>query len=818
MSKPNGDTTKAHQANIAEIDAYLAAIMSDGRGLPAMPSRPFEISYPLVAKESGVSLFALVRSTSQCRKLIKDAAESGVPINIRRKERVRPSYTLEEAINIAVAVIQADCEAARVTRQAKYNEVKNLIEKIARNRPNGKLDDSFTAISEALQQQTYSAKEAALLVEIRDIVVRATKGELELHTFHGRLRLESALVGFSLSAVARTTATAMQTVINWGSGLKAPTLSFKSKIDEIEEVLGCAEGYLSSVYRSNRSGSANVKQRFLPEEIRLLPPGQQKRFRRLFEQDLNLAQLSDEELHALMAKKLAIFHSAKNTIDQKRTRLRLEMPYGLKDLPPLVKQEFDELVESRSIVIVRDDVPTLTKAWNGDTENIYHRRFRLFFGWMHHSLGVPLENLSIGYLAFSQILHEYDLYLMDRKQSVGMERRWAASTAEWYIFAASLTRRELGVEYRDHPTADVDESPGWLRGGRALLEKLAPIDVPRVADQIAYGKGKRDDIRPVLTEAEISDASCNWAKQLDATTAQYRTLRRKMRKHMTAPDSVSRILPILRFENPLMAIEFGVSRLNQKILELRPGSSHWFTAIREAVAVKLHAQVPLRRKTFCGLTYHPNNTGMVFQERGTWWIKVPADLFKNEKSEAFKNLTVGGFYMAKLLDEWGLYTDLETYVHHARAGILDGVHSNAFYVTRHNEGHVGPGTFGILFRAFTENYIAENQGRGTGLQGVKPFGSQAMRHIVATAVYYKKGSLAEAALAIHDSEKITEKHYRKVFVDAEKRAKLMRDVLAPEPDRSIWPKFGDILPVSASPTITQLIERDIPAVEEVAST
>ncbi|MGY4177653.1 hypothetical protein ACVIHH_002944 [Bradyrhizobium sp. USDA 4518] len=816
MPKRTGDTTKLHQANIAKLEEYIADIRRSGRGLPAMPSRPFEISFPLVAKESGVSLWSLVRATSGCRKLIVEDAKD-VPLNVRIKPRVRPIYILEETTNIAVAVIQAECESVGVAHQAKCKRAKILIEKIARNRSNGKRDDGITAISEALQQQTYSAKDVTMLVKIKDILIRATRGELELHTFHGRLKLESALVGFSLSAVAKATDNVPQTVINWGAGLKAPTSCFKSEIRKIEEVIGCPEGYLSSVYHSNRSGPTNVKQRFLPEEIRSLPPAQQKRFRRLFEGDLNLAKLSDEELQTLMAEKLAIFRSMNDTIDHKRTKLRLQMTYGLKDLPPHLQQEFDELVKARSLVIVRDAVKSKTRGWDGDTVNIYYRRFCLFFGWMHHSLGVPLENLSIAYLAFGQILHEYDIYLMDRKESVGMERRWAPSTAEWYIFATSLTRRQLGIGNRVEAIPVVNGTPGWLRSRRSHLERLTPIDLPRVADEIACAAGERDDIRQILTSAEISDANHNWAKRLDDTTVEYRTLRQSVRGETTESDSVSRVIPILRFENPLRAIEMGVWSLHEKILELRPGSAHWCTAIREAVAIKFHAQVPFRRKTFCGLTYHPDNTGMVYQERGHWWIKVPAELFKNEKSQAFQKFIVKGFYMAKLQDMLGLYTDLEKYIHEARAGVLSGARSNAFYVTRGNEGHVEPGTFANLFRAFTENHIAENPGRGTGLQGVKPFGSHAMRHIVASAVFNKTGSLAEAALAIHDSEKITEKHYRKYFLDAEKRAKVMRTVLDREPDSPMWPKFGEILPALASPTIAQLIHKETPAVEDVSS-
>ncbi|QQN62161.1 hypothetical protein JIR23_21445 [Bradyrhizobium diazoefficiens] len=809
MAKPSwlakyqsGDTTQAHAMNIAKINDYIKAAKQTG-GFPADPSRPNKIDWKAVSEESGVKLVSLNRRRSRCRKLILDANAAGIPTRVRIKPRVRPEYSLAEAINIAVAVVQANCELARESHRPRCKKVDDLLRTIARGCPKGLLDDSIEAISTALHQQIYAEEDVTILVEIKNILVRATRGELELYTFHGRLKLESALAGFSLSAVAKVTKAAFQTVINWASGLKAPTLSFKSEIAKIERALQLPEGYLTSVHLSKRSGPSNVKQFYLPEEIKALSPAKQKRFRRLFPADLNLGQLSEQTLQQLMAEKLVLFHAEADSIDQKRSALRSkEMRYGLKKLPPHLQQEFDELVAARTNVKGYDNVKIKKRGWDPNTIVIYERRFCLFFGWMHHELGVAMENLSIAYLGFSQILHEYDLFLLARKEDVGLERRWAGATKERYVFASSLTRRKLGTISE---AKDCGGDAGWLRGQRALLERVAPIIRPRVADQIEVENGERNTVRSILTAAEISQARRNWAQRLDDTTAQYRNLRLRMQDETTPPDSIRRVLPMLCFENPLRAIEHGVWQLKQKISELKPGSSHWCTAIRESVAVKVLSQVPLRRQTFCGLTYYRDNSGMVYQSDGKWWLKIPAELFKNEKSQAFQNLTRGGFYVVTLEDEWGLYTDLDTYIHAARDGVLDGVKSDAFYVTRHNRGHVSPATFSILFRAFTENCIAENPGRQTGLQGVKPFGSQAMRHLVASAVFNLTDSIAAAAVAIHDSELTTWKHYRKYFLDPERRAKIMRTVLGPEPDSPTWPKFGEILPrISSPPTAPQM--------------
>lgn len=814
MRKPacqGGDKTAAHLANVAKIKVYLAAIRGDDRGLPADVSNPRKISYRLVAQESGVALASLNRTASRCRNLVETAAREGVQISVRLKPRARPGYTLEEAINIAVAVVQAECESHRDDHRPKCRMIDSILRSIARSNPKGLHDDSITAISAALGQSIHSAEERKLLRELLNILLRATRGELRLQTFHGRLKLESALVGLSLTAVSKFTNAAPQTVINWGAGLKVASKSNVGEIAKIERLLGVRDTYLSEVRRSNQSGPSNVKRHHLPKEVQAMPVDQQMQFRRLIDERLNVAALSDSERHKLMANTLRIYREDRDTDDVRRAKLRArDMQYGLDKLPDHLQQEFDDLVEKRTIVMVRDKVRSRRKGWDEDSKRIYHQRFCLFFGWLHFHMRIALENLSIAYLAFDQVLHDYDLFLIDRKEKVHLERRWTQSTPDWYIFAASLTRGPM-VDRR--PKEFINSSPkaGWLRSRRDLLSKVEPIDLPRKVDQFACEQGERDDIRPVLTMEEIEEATRNWSRRLEETTDEYRRLLSEMEGETTPPDSVGRVLPILRLSRPLMAIEYGAARLRNKIMELKVGAFHWCTAVRESVALKIHAQVPLRRQTFCGLTYHRERREMVFRADGRWWLQIPAELFKNEKSRAFQDLVINGFFTVRLEDEWGLYEDLKAYVTVAREGILSGVESPAFYVTGRNDGQVTPATFGGKFRNLTRDYIAENRGRGTGLPGIKPFGSQAMRHIIASAVFKATGSMAAAAVAIHDSERITKRHYQKYFINSEARGKIVEDTMRAE--FLEWSKEG-VLPDIVSPS-SALLSRSL--LEELLS-
>jgi integrase len=375
-------------------------------------------------------------------------------------------------------------------------------------------------------------------------------------------------------------------------------------------------------------------------------------------------------------------------------------------------------------------------------------------------------------------LWSYNNFLLDRKVDVGLEERPTEVARDFYVFAKSLTDEgHSGADDFDGDDLDDDCQPGgWLLRKGHLLEKMVPIDV--------------------LKLPKIKEAARNWKEHLSKATIQLRKYHLELAGETTHPDGCKRVEPILKMKNPLNAIEFGVFRLAEQIKDEKRYTFRWATAIRASLTLKLHAQVPLRRKTFSGLTYATDNSGMVKFENGKWWLEIPGSLFKNEKSKVFREDYPDGF-RHNLLDLWGLYKDLQEYVDSARTIILSGVESPAFYVAQHNAGHVTPGAFADNFRKITKEFIAYNAGRGTGLKGVKPFGSHAMRHIVATAVWKSTRSLDDAARAIHDTTKMTEKHYKHYVLDLARQNEIV-EYLMPN---SRWPRQGEVLlPQVSSPS------------------
>lgn len=816
-----GDTRAAHQANVDLIERYLAELRVSGRGLPANTLRPFKYSMELIAEESGVKLISLTRRTSKCRQIIeaalKDKGKEGdegykraIPVKVRMKDRVRPVYSIDEMINIATAVFQAECELARMDHRPKCKQAEALLMRVARTSANGLANDCGEAIKSAQDEPGCSDDDRILLSEIDAILSKATRGDLELATFHGRLKLEAAFRGFGVGAIANFSSAATQTVINWGSGLKSPTRMFVRDIPKIEAAIELPAGYLSDTHISHRSGPSNVKHYHLPPEVLAMSASKQKEFRRLVDPTINLRSLPQDEVEALMQKTLEILEKSRKTDDVKRAKLRLEMPYALKELPPHLAEEFKALVLQRRDVLLMSIVPNKKRGWDDDTIEFYHLRFRLFFGWLHHCMGVALEHLSLAYLAFPQILNEYMLHLVERKEDVGLKKGFSAIAREWYIFAASLTRERLGGsggsnrynyddDDDDNDYIDGGEPVGWLRTQHGLLDRLGAISIPRRRDELDFALGKRGNIRQVLISKTIEKAKLNWSACLDETSKLYRSWRKEHEGNQTDCESTARVAEILTWEYPLDAIKFGVQQLGFFIERQRVGRFRWATAVRGSSTLKLHAQLPLRRKTFCALTYHPDNSGMIRFVNGEWWVVIPEGIFKNEGTKAFNKFVVDGFFRKRIIDEWGLYQDLATYVEIARSTILSGAESPAFYVARGNSGHVSPGTFASEFRLLTRDYIAENPGTGTGLPGVRDFGSHAMRHLVATAVWKKTGSLHAAAAAIHDSEEVTARHYRKIVEDEAKQCATMSEVLAGEANGPVWPKYGNVLPRIPSP-------------------
>jgi hypothetical protein len=813
LSGHGGDTRVAHNANVQLIEDYLAELRRTGRGLPANTLRPKKVSMQLVADESNVKLISLTRMTSKCRAIVDAATKDPddmrrIPIRVRMKDRVRSVYSVDEMINIATAVIQEACEASAEDHREKCGKVEILLRRIARQSDKGLEHDCGDAIRSTSDNLEYSEDDRVLLSEIDGIRLNATRGELELEEFHGRLKLEAALRGFGVGALANFTDAATQTVINWGSGLKSPTKMFYGDVTKIEEVLELRTDYLSEVRIDHRSGPSNVKHYHLPLEVRSMSASHQKEFRRLVDPSINLTALPEEALDALMQRTLKIFYKSRDTDDVRRAKLRSEdMQYALPELTPNLRVEFDELTRQRQDVLLMGIVANKKRGWDPDTVKIYDKRFCLFFGWMHKLLGVPLENLSIAYLAFPQVLNEYMLHLVERKEQVGLEKGFSTIAREWYIFAASLTRGPLGGGYAsdsddddDDDDSDSGEPVGWLRSKRSQLSKLAPIPVSRRRDELDAKRGARNKVRHILTAESIAKASSDWPVRLNQTANKYRSWRKEHEGNDTSSDSTARVTAILALKNPLEPIEFGAFRLKQFIDGLPSDRARWSTAVRGSVTLKFHAQLPLRRATFCALTYSDDNRGMVRWENGYWWVVIPEAIFKNEGTKAFAKFVVDGFFRQKLLDQWGLYEDLATYVEFARSKVLAGVNSPAFYVAARNEGHVSPGTFAGEFRLLTRDYIAENLGTGDGWTGVRDFGSHAMRHIVATAVWKETKSLHAAAMAIHDSERVTEKHYRKIVEGAEEHLETMSTIMKKASSKYDWPKYGEVVPRIPSPS------------------
>jgi hypothetical protein len=812
-----GDTTEEHQANTRRIVDYLTRLRSSGGALPASLLSPTTLSISLVAEESGVKLVSITRGKSRYRKMV-EAAQDGldghpkIPVAVRMKARVRPVYTIFEMIRIATAVIQAECEHAEAKHGDRCALVESLLKRVASGM-SGLNHDSGDAIQAALAGEDHQPEEKATLREIDAIRIKATQGELELQSFHGRLKLEAALRGFGVGAIANFTSAATQTVINWGSGLKSPTRMFKNDIPKIEKALELPPGYLADAHVCHRSGPSNVKRYHMPPEVRDMSAIMQKEFRRFVDPTINLRELPMSEVDALMQKTLQIFHKSRDNDDVRRAKLQHDMPYALPELPRHLQDEFDSLVKQRKSILLMGIVKNKKRGWDKDTVDIYQQRFRLFCGWLHHCMGIPLDHLSLAYLAFPQVLNEYMLHLVERKVDVGLELGFSAVAREWYVFAGSLTRDKFEVKSGSKASYDFDSDEderidsgtpaGWLRDKCHLLDRVAPIDIPRRRDELDLAAEIRNDVRMVLTAHHIQKARKHWPARLDDTTVKYRGWRKEHSGNETNADTVGRIAEILRWPDPFDAIEFGVQRIRSVIERMTKRNPEkpfrWATAVRASVTLKLHAQIPLRRTTFCALTYRADNKGMIRKEDGRWWVVVPANIFKNEKSKAFKALTKDGLFRQEIMDQWGLHADLALYVELARSKILGDAASDAFYVAQGNPGHVSPETFGGEFRLITRNYIAGNPGTGEGLPGVRDFGSHAMRHIVATAIWKRTKDEHAAAAAIHDSVEMTRKHYKTIIDSSERRAAVIDEALAASAKGRPWPKYREMLPKIDSP-------------------
>jgi hypothetical protein len=236
------------------------------------------------------------------------------------------------------------------------------------------------------------------------------------------------------------------------------------------------------------------------------------------------------------------------------------------------------------------------------------------------------------------------------------------------------------------------------------------------------------------------ESADEWSARCDRVYTWSRATQKKIAEKLRmSRDPFEPIKAIVALRHPLSAVADAIQRMRASPVDTGGRSEAiWH---RDILLVALLASNPIRARNLKELTWRADNTGDLRQDSdGAWRIVIARHRLKNSTGAARD-----ADYSCKV--QKPVWTYIERYLREYRS-LLGGASSDLVFVCP--SGRPGPWE-GLNRRFFwiTRRYFV----------GTPGFGTHAMRHIVATAIIKKSGSIVRAAKALHDRPETVEKHY-----------------------------------------------------------
>ncbi len=236
------------------------------------------------------------------------------------------------------------------------------------------------------------------------------------------------------------------------------------------------------------------------------------------------------------------------------------------------------------------------------------------------------------------------------------------------------------------------------------------------------------------------------------------------------------IEPLMESDRPLAPLFQAVDQMAAK----RP--SFFGTPLiaarhdRDHFLIRLLLNSRLRRANYAKLTWRQNGTGNLRWDMGRrrWKLVIPQRLLKNAGARSLPN---NGADLVLVLDpkDRNLYLAVERWIGvvDPETGIVDEFGSSrrllcgpdcgdAVFPGGGPRGSLSEQTISAIVYRFSAMYLVQRPWSELGVPGVMPFGSHAIRHLVAMHVLRTTRSAAQAAAALFDCVETVERHYARL--------------------------------------------------------
>ena len=413
-------------------------------------------------------------------------------------------------------------------------------------------------------------------------------------------------------------------------------------------------------------------------------------------------------------------------------------PYTLSkdEMPQQLKKEFDELcLMKRTRGTMARGKKNKDRIWNPRTEDLWSETMLKFFGWcllpadalnpMMRGAGLSLNDLTLGLILIPTLIEGYVEFRRTRAE--GKDTR----TSKMFL-VDSIAMLRAGH--------------GWIEGTPTLLQHMP---------------------------AEFQQVSTDWQAQC----AQQHSFLIEVRDDLdfeVSRDSFEPIQAIINMGRPMDVVQEALANnwdeLRSALQNSQLTARQKAEMFRDHVLISMIAALPLRASHWFKMTYRTNARDLTSRDDGELryvggkhlGLYLRAKDFKNRRNKSIFGPNADRDVVLLFHEAENALRDLEPlvdeYMRVHRPQLCAGngpVFPNVSGTTLNNAD-----LRGIVYY-WSERYLSEHGDHRFGLriQGVRPFGPHAFRHLMATHILKTTGKYEDAANMLLDSITMIMSHY-----------------------------------------------------------
>jgi integrase/transcriptional regulator with XRE-family HTH domain len=748
-----------------KAELYLSQLRKEQRRLPENPRSRGDLDWERISSESDIPVNSLTHGRPVVKLILGAVGELGLEIfpeasdwhgttygellaagSAWRKEELRDKpWAAQQLANTRSKLKYFMLHAGVLIRKSKFKDA-DLVGGELLERFKGTIRRLAEKIESGATRRSFS-REMQLWQEY---FLRLLRDKDLPPQFSSALDAALDRAGMTAEDLAVKAGVRYQLLYSWLTKSKAPSIESYPRLRRIEKILSLPPDALVS--RVIRTRAKQFSPTCYPEhvvvdgeEIKLRGNGRVLvHLRPLLPDDYEERPMEERaEVAAWLIKNLV----RPATAWSRWHRPLCTLPYAMKEFPPTLKGEWEELHRYK-----RDALPPIgmrrSGTWTEEGAQIAGGELSRFMSFLTLSpdgedprflgLGFDPSCLTLAVLTLPRLTDLYVRWKAGRRQGGPSAQSYSSTDLQFVQFVRKLLLPEHG----------------WLRQKPELASHLRPI--PGFIDK-----------------SFIKRAKSGWGKLCDEAVEDYTHLASGIEEVAEEQrDPFELIISLLdpgheHYHNPISALRTFAQNIINDMPDPSIAAVKAATQVRNYLIVRVLSVTGLRSRNLRELTYRDDNTGHLRRNGSKWEVVIPWQSFKNSYSSFFGPKKKKHNYERVLRDRDGLYDWIEEYVQTLRPVLLGGRESDIFFLSRRNDPFMSANKFHRTYRKLTAVYFAHNPYLGRGIPGVKPHGPHAVRDMLATYILQQTGSYELAAYVIGDTAWTVRKHYGR-FVPKDK--------------------------------------------------